>query len=55
MTMEQFIEDHRGELDSAIRRVLGPNADLDDDERENWILNDEGLYNWAKSEGVVGI
>lgn len=25
---------------------------LDDDELEDWILNDEGLYNWARSEGV---
>lgn len=24
----------------------------DDDERRQWILNDEGLYNWARSEGV---
>lgn len=56
MTMQQFIEEHRGELDSIIRRALNrPNRSLDDGEREDWILNDEGLYNWAKSEGVVGI
>ncbi len=24
----------------------------DDDEREQWIENDEGLYDWARSEGV---
>ena len=53
MTMEQFINEHRGELDAAILRALGnPNLSLDDEERENWILNDEGLYNWARSEGV---
>ena len=23
-----------------------------DKERETWIMNDEGLYRWAKSEGV---
>jgi hypothetical protein len=28
--------------------------DLDDDEIEQWILNDEGLYDWARSEGVEG-
>ena len=28
------------------------NNNLDDDELENWILNDEGLYNWARREGV---
>ena len=27
-------------------------ADLSDEERRLWILNDEGLYNWARSEGV---
>lgn len=25
---------------------------LNDSERRQWILNDEGLYNWARSEGV---
>ena len=25
---------------------------LNDAERRLWILNDEGLYNWARSEGV---
>lgn len=25
---------------------------LNDRERRLWILNDEGLYNWARSEGV---
>jgi hypothetical protein len=24
----------------------------DDDEIENWILNDENLYRWARCEGV---
>jgi hypothetical protein len=27
-------------------------ADLNDEERRQWILNDEGLYRWARSEGV---
>ena len=27
-------------------------ARLDDAERRRWILNDEGLYRWAKAEGV---
>ncbi len=25
---------------------------LTDSDRRLWILNDEGLYNWARSEGV---
>ena len=51
--MEQFIDKHRGDLDIIIRNALNrPNLSLDDEERENWILNDEGPYNWARSEGV---
>ena len=25
---------------------------LNDEDRRLWVLNDEGLYNWARSEGV---
>ena len=25
---------------------------LSDEDRRQWILNDEGLYRWARSEGV---
>jgi hypothetical protein len=25
---------------------------LDDEDRREWILSDEGLYNWARSVGV---
>ncbi len=25
---------------------------LDDDELAEWVANDEGLYNWAQSDGV---
>jgi len=53
MTLQQFIRDNRAELDAAIRRAQGgllPRKN--DEERRLWILNDEGLYNWARSEGV---
>ena len=53
MTLATFIEENRGELDRLIRTCLDrPNFPLDDDEREMWINNDEGLYMWAQSEGV---
>ncbi len=53
MTLKEFIDENRGELDKCIRNALDrPNFELDDDAREDWIANDEGLYNWAKSEGV---
>ena len=51
MTLKAFIREHRAELDAAIRRVCS-NCALNDSERRLWILNDEGLYNWARSEGV---
>lgn len=50
MTLKQFIKDHRQEIDQATKSTI-----KNDEEREMWILNDEGLYLWAKSEGVRGI
>jgi len=50
-SMRKFIKDNREEIDKAIHSVVS-NARLNDTERIMWILNDEGLYNWAKSEGV---
>lgn len=29
-----------------------PATELNNDERRQWILNDEGLYDWARREGV---
>lgn len=51
MTIKDFIKEHRQELDDCIQRVA-PGAPKSDSERRLWILNDEGLYNWARSEGV---
>lgn len=50
-SMRDFIRENRERLDSIIRRT-NPDVTLDDRERSIWILNDEGLYNWARSEGV---
>lgn len=51
MTLKQFINENKNEIDTAIRRRV-PDARIDDHERRLWILNDEGLYNWARSSGV---
>ena len=52
MSMRRFIRKHRAMIDEAIRRAW-PNAGrLNDDDRAEWIHNDESLYNWARSEGV---
>ena len=54
MTLKQFIKEHRTELDACIAKALGEdrNPNANDAERRLWILNDEGLYWWARSEGV---
>jgi hypothetical protein len=52
MKMRDFIRENREELDAAIRRAVPNIGTLNDEERRQWIANDEGLYNWARSEGV---
>lgn len=46
-----FIRKHRKELSDIILQRC-PGIRLNDQDRRLWILNDEGLYLWAKSEGV---
>ena len=50
MRLQDFIRENRQELDECIKRVC-PNCRLNDEDRKQWILNDEGLYNWARYEG----
>lgn len=65
MRMRDFIRDNRETIDAAINGVLyrydgrggrgtipDPPPSRNDDEREQWIANDEGLYLWAQREGV---
>ena len=54
MTLRDFIKNNRNELDKLIAKALGmpENPLKNDNERRLWILNDEGLYGWARSEGV---
>jgi len=52
-SMRQFIRENREALTQAIRRATGDQTyRINDEERRLWILNDEGLYWWAKREGV---
>ncbi len=51
MTLKDFIKNNKEELDECIKRAC-PGVRLNYEERRLWILNDEGLYNWARSEGV---
>lgn len=65
MTIREFIRQHRSEIDDAINRVMyrydgnggrgtipDPPPTHNDQERHQWIINDEGLYLWARQEGV---
>lgn len=56
MTIRQFIRANRAIIDSIIRKATGREGDLrvtvNDEDRRQWILNDEGLYNMARREGV---
>jgi hypothetical protein len=50
-SMKAFIKANRPEIDEYIHQFV-PDVRLDDVERRSWIHNDEGLYRWARSEGV---
>ena len=53
MSIREFIRTNRQAIDAHIRAVLKrPNRPINDADREEWIMNDEGLYRWALSEGV---
>lgn len=53
MTFKKFIKENRKEIDGCIKRAV-PNIEtrINDEERRLWILNDEGLYRWARRNGV---
>lgn len=53
MTLAQFIRENRAAISEAVARAYGDNCKpTNDADRADWIRNDEGLYNWAKMEGV---
>lgn len=65
MTLNNFIRENRSNIDAAINSALyrhdgnggrgtipDPPPQRNDSERADWIRNDEGLYLWARSEGV---
>jgi hypothetical protein len=52
ISIKTFIRNHRADIDSTIRSICPNVGSLNDSDREDWVLNDEGLYNWARSEGV---
>jgi hypothetical protein len=51
-TMSAFIKEHRALVDSVAASVSGTRERLNDEDREEWVLNDTGLYALAQQEGV---
>lgn len=51
-SFREFIRENRAGLDEAIRRACPNVGSLNDEDRRQWVLNDEGLYRWARAEGV---
>jgi hypothetical protein len=49
-TLARWVRLHRGEIDAHTKSPI-----RNDVERRMWVLNDEYLYLWAKSERVRGI
>ena len=52
MTKRDFLKENKDTIDNIIHKLCGDNFSINDGERWNWVQNDEGLYNWARSEGV---
>lgn len=50
MTLANFIKENREELDRCIKSAGG--TYFNDEERRQWVYNDEDLYLWARREGV---
>lgn len=51
-SMRGFIRRNRAEIDAAIRKACPNIGSLNDNDREQWIGSDCGLYAWARSSGV---
>ena len=52
MKLNSFIRVYRQDIDEAIRQSCPNCRHFNDSERRQWVLNDESLYMWARSEGV---
>lgn len=52
MELAEFIRDHWKEIDEVIHQECSNCPVRGDHERALWVMNNETLYNWARSEGV---
>lgn len=55
-SLRTWIKEHREDIDAVVRSVTGRHkglcVPLNDEERRQWVLNEESLYLWATGEGV---
>ena len=58
MSFQKFVKDNRHAIDCVINDYLHgttrpePLPKRNDNDRKEFVLNMEGLYNWARREGV---
>lgn len=53
MSWREFLRANRAIIDRAIREATGhEDMSINDEDRRDFVMNDEGLYLWAKSLGV---
>jgi hypothetical protein len=52
MSIRKFIRQNREEIDQVIKKACPNVGRINDEERRLWVLNDYGLYMWARSLGV---
>lgn len=52
MSKREWMKRNRAELDREIRIACPNVGPLNDEDRWQWVENDEGLYLWAKGDGV---
>ena len=52
MKLARWISRNRAELRQAVRAACPNVGPLSLDDLAEWVANDEGLYNWAKGDGV---
>jgi len=50
-SLKEFIQENRAEITAYIKGSCGVEV-TNDEERRDWVLNDERLYLWAKCEGA---
>ena len=51
VTKREFLKENRKEINDEIRST-GYSDRINDEDREDWISNNEGWYNYARSCGV---